>query len=380
MVRPTPYLTRMATFVVIVAVTVAALFAPVSEAFMANPALNGLIIGVLVIGIGHNFRQVLRLQHEIGWVESARDPGPDTPPPRRRPVLLATLAAAFGEERGVRFSAVSMRSILDGVQSRVEEAGETARYLAGLLIFLGLIGTFWGLIQTVSAISDVIDGLQVSSGDMSEVFGDLKSGLDAPLAGMGTAFSSSLFGLSGALVLGFLDLQSSQASSRFVNELEEWLSSLTRLTSSGAGTMLEDAEQSVPAYIQALLETTAENLEGLRRIVARTEEGRHTIGRNLELLAERLGALADRTREERVAINRMIEDQAETHALLRRLADGGQQVSMDIATRRHIANIDKALALLREEARGGRAEIIEDLRAEIRLLTRAMANPLRDGT
>ena len=380
MVRPTPYLTRMAMFVVIVALTVAALFAPVSEAFMANPALNGLIIGVLVIGIGHNFRQVLRLQHEIGWVESVRDPGPDTPPPRRRPVLLATLAAAFGEERGVRFSAVSMRSILDGVQSRVEEAGETARYLAGLLIFLGLIGTFWGLIQTVSAISDVIDGLQVSSGDMSEVFGDLKSGLDAPLAGMGTAFSSSLFGLSGALVLGFLDLQSSQASSRFVNELEEWLSSLTRLTSSGAGPMLEDAEQSVPAYIQALLETTAENLEGLRRIVARTEEGRHTIGRNLELLAERLGALADRTREERVAINRMIEDQAETHALLRRLADGGQQVSMDIATRRHIANIDKALALLREEARGGRAEIIEDLRAEIRLLTRAMANPLRDGT
>ena len=380
MVRPTPYLTRMATFVVIVAVTVAALFAPVSEAFMANPALNGLIIGVLVIGIGHNFRQVLRLQHEIGWVESVRDPGPDTPPPRRRPVLLATLAAAFGEERGVRFSAVSMRSILDGVQSRVEEAGETARYLAGLLIFLGLIGTFWGLIQTVSAISDVIDGLQVSSGDMSEVFGDLKSGLDAPLAGMGTAFSSSLFGLSGALVLGFLDLQSSQASSRFVNELEEWLSSLTRLTSSGAGAMLEDAEQSVPAYIQALLETTAENLEGLRRVVARTEEGRHTIGRNLELLAERLGALADRTREEQVAINRMIEDQAETHALLRRLAEGGQQVSIDAATRRHIANIDKALALLREEARGGRAEIIEDLRAEIRLLTRSMANQLRDGT
>lgn len=380
MVRPTPYLTRMATFVVIVALTVAVLFAPVSEAFMANPALNGLIIGVLVIGIGHNFRQVLRLQHEIGWVESVRDPGPDTPPSRGRPVLLATLAAAFGEERGVRFSAVSMRSILDGVQSRVEEAGETARYLAGLLIFLGLIGTFWGLIQTVSAISDVIDGLQVSSGDMSEVFGDLKAGLDAPLAGMGTAFSSSLFGLSGALVLGFLDLQSSQASSRFVNELEEWLSSLTRLTSSGAGTMLEDAEQSVPAYIQALLETTAENLEGLRRIVARTEEGRHTIGRNLELLAERLGALADRTREEQIAINRMVEDQAETHALLRRLADGGQQVSIDIATRRHIANIDKALALLREEARGGRAEIIEDLRAEIKLLARAMANRMRDGT
>ena len=380
MVRPTPYLSRMAIFVVIVAVTVAVLFVPVSQAFMANPALNGLIIGVLVIGIGHNFRQVLRLQHEIGWVESVRDPDPDEPPPRRRPVLLATLAAAFGEERGVRFSPVSMRSILDGVQSRVEEAGETARYLAGLLIFLGLIGTFWGLIQTVSAIADVIDGLQVSSGNMSDVFGDLKSGLDAPLAGMGTAFSSSLFGLSGALVLGFLDLQSSQASSRFVNELEEWLSSLTRLTSSGSGTVLEDAEHSVPAYIQALLETTAENLEGLRRIVARTEEGRHTIGRNLELLAERLGALADRTREEQIAINRMIEDQAETHALLRRLADGEQQVSMDIATRRHIANIDKSLALLREEARGGRAEIIEDLRAEIKLLARAMANQMRDGT
>ena len=220
MTRPTQYLVRMAVFVAVVVAATALLFGPVADAFMANPALNGLILGVLLIGIAYNFRHVLRLFREIAWIRSIQGPAPGRGAPEpARPQLLATLATAFSSEAPVRFSAVSMRSILDGVASRVDEASETARYLAGLLIFLGLIGTFWGLIQTVSAIGDVIGWLEIAAGSLTGVFEELKSGLDAPLAGMGTAFSSSLFGLAGSLVLGFLELQAGQAHNRFMNEL-----------------------------------------------------------------------------------------------------------------------------------------------------------------
>ncbi len=375
MTRPNQYLLRMAAFVAVVAVAAAALFRPVADAFMANPALNGLILGVLAIGIAYNFRQVLRLFREIAWIDSLRSPSQSAPAPAR-PRLLATLATAFSAETPVRFSAVSMRSILDGVASRVEEAGETARYLAGLLIFLGLIGTFWGLIQTVSAIGDVIGGMQIAAGNLTGVFEELKSGLDAPLAGMGTAFSSSLFGLSGALVLGFLDLQASQASSRFLNELEEWLSSLTRLGSSGAG--LADGDQSVPAYIQALLETTAENLEDLRRIVGRAEEDRHSVNRNLEMLSESLGGLADQLRSGHAANARFVDEQIETQALLRRLIESSQRGNGDDAARRHLANIELTLAQMRDDAQAGRSELAQDLRNEIKLLARTISTRMED--
>ncbi len=374
-IRTDPYLVRMAVFVAVVAAVAALLIGPLAGAFMANPALNGLILGVLLIGIAYNFRHVLRFSREIAWMDAIRNPAPGRPEPPK-PRLLATLATAFAEEAPVRFSAVSMRSILDGVASRVEEAGETARYLAGLLIFLGLIGTFWGLIQTVSAIGDVIAGLEIAAGNLTGVFEELKRGLDAPLAGMGTAFSSSLFGLSGALVVGFLDLQASQASSRFLNELEEWLSSRTRLGASGVG--LPDGDQSVPAYIQALLETTAENLEDLRRIVGRAEEGRHSVNRSLEGMAESLGGLVEQLRSEQQALTQLAEDQIETQALLRRLVETAPRGSLDDAMRRHVANIDLALTQLRDELQAGRTELVQDLRGEIKLLARTIAARLDD--
>ncbi|MDE0407960.1 MAG: flagellar motor protein MotA [Alphaproteobacteria bacterium] len=377
MTRPTQYLIRMAVFVAVVVAATALLFGPVADAFMANPALNGLILGVLLIGIAYNFRHVLRLFREIAWIRSVQGPAPGRGAPEpARPQLLATLATAFSSEAPVRFSAVSMRSILDGVASRVDEASETARYLAGLLIFLGLIGTFWGLIQTVSAIGDVIGGLEIAAGSLTGVFEELKTGLDAPLAGMGTAFSSSLFGLSGALVLGFLDLQASQASSRFVNELEEWLSSLTRLGSSGPGFV--DGDHSVPTYIQALLETTAENLEDLRRIVGRAEEGRHSVNRNIEALSETLAGLAEQLGTSQAAHARLAEEQIETQALLRRVLETRQRGGMDETTRRHIASLDSALLQMRDELRAGRSELTEDLRTEIKLLARTVSARLED--
>ena len=173
------------------------------------------------------------------------------------------MAAMLGERKGrLSLSAPTMRSLLDGIASRLDGSRDFSRYMIGLLIFLGLLGTFWGLSQTIGAIGDVIRGLTVGVGELGTVFENLKQGLGAPLTGMGTAFSSSLFGLGGSLMLGFLDLQAAQAQNRFFNDLEEWLSGSTRLSS---GALPGDGEHPAPVYVQALLEQTAESLERLER-------------------------------------------------------------------------------------------------------------------
>jgi hypothetical protein len=224
---PWVYLWRMIIFLVIAAMIALILYRQISTAFVSNPGLNGLIIGVGVIGILLTFRQVVRLFAEVGWVNGFRigDPGLEV---RRSPVLLAPMATLLGNKAGeMALSPTTMRSILDSISTRLDEAREMARYLTGLLVFLGLLGTFWGLLQTVSAVGATIQSLDVGSGDANVIFEDLKAGLEAPLSGMGTAFSSSLFGLTGSLILGFLDLQAGQAQNRFYNELEDWLSTVT---------------------------------------------------------------------------------------------------------------------------------------------------------
>jgi hypothetical protein len=193
------------------------------------------------------------------------------------------------ESRRLTLSAAIVRGMLDSLSSRLDESRELSRYTTGLLIFLGLLGTFWGLLLTVSSVSDVIGSLSVGSGDINAMFEQLKSGLARPLHGMGTAFSSSMFGLSGALVLGFLDLTAGQAQNRFFNELEEWLAVLTRVS----GGVLGEGEAPIPVYVQALLEQTAENLEALQRIISRGEEGRVASNQALVALTERMGTVAE---------------------------------------------------------------------------------------
>ncbi|HYN38028.1 MAG TPA: flagellar motor protein MotA, partial [Rhodospirillales bacterium] len=231
MTRPHRYLLRMLVFLAIVGGACALLYPGLQQAFLVNPPLNGLILGVFILGVLYGLRQVLRLAPEVAWIEHFRADRP--PEPRiRAPRLLAPMAAMLGERRGrLSLSAPAMRSLLDGIASRLDEARDLSRYLIGLLIFLGLLGTFWGLSQTVGSVGEVIRGLTVGGGDIAQMFETLKAGLAAPLAGMGTAFSSSLFGLAGSLVLGFLDLQVGQAQNRFFNDLEEWLSGSTRLSS-----------------------------------------------------------------------------------------------------------------------------------------------------
>jgi hypothetical protein len=204
------------------------LYKQIVTAFFANPGLNALIGAVLLIGIILSFRQVIRLYPEVSWVNNFRiaDPGLAI---AQRPTLLAPMAAILGGERTGRMtiSQQTMRHLLDSIATRLDEARDISRYMTGLLVFLGLLGTFWGLIETVGSVGKVIEGLKVG-GDAGSLFDTLKEGLAAPLSGMGISFSSSLFGLAGSLILGFLDLQSSQAQNRFYTDLEDWLASTVR--------------------------------------------------------------------------------------------------------------------------------------------------------
>jgi hypothetical protein len=224
---PRIFLIRMLVFLILCVLIVIVLYRQIWAAFLANPGLNALIGGVLLVGIALAFRQVIRLYPEVNWVNGFRlaDPGLAV---ERAPVLLAPMAAILGDRAGrMAISAQIMRGILDSIATRLDEARDISRYMTGLLVFLGLLGTFWGLIETVGSVGGVISKLNVG-GDAGAVFDQLKEGLAAPLGGMGISFSSSLFGLAGSLVLGFLDLQMSQAQNRFYTDLEDWLSTTVR--------------------------------------------------------------------------------------------------------------------------------------------------------
>jgi len=224
---PRIFLVRMLVFLILCGLLVVVLYKQIWAAFLANPGLNTLILLMLLIGILLSFRQVIRLFPEVAWVNGFRlaDPGLAV---ARPPVLLAPMAAILGDRAGrMEISAQIMRGLLDSIATRLDEARDLSRYMTSLLIFLGLLGTFWGLIETVGSVGKVIDGLKVG-GDAGAIFDSLKEGLAAPLGGMGISFSSSLFGLAGSLILGFLDLQSSQAQNRFYIEVEDWLSTTVR--------------------------------------------------------------------------------------------------------------------------------------------------------
>ena len=368
---PRRYLIRMLIFVFSVGLAVAGLYLPLLEAFMANPALNGLIIGVLLLGIIYVFRQVALLMREVAWIEGFRN-NKQALSSQRPPQLLAPMATMLGE-RGEKFSlsALSLRSLLDGISSRLDESRDLSRYLIGLLIFLGLLGTFWGLLQTIGAVGDVIGSLSVASGDLAKVFTSLKAGLKAPLAGMGTAFSSSLLGLAGSLILGFLELQAGQAQNRFYNDLEDWLAGQTRLTSGSFTT--GDDDQGAPAYVQALLEQTADSLESLQRTLERGEENRISANSKIVLLAEKLDTLTEHMRTEQSLMITLAETQLEIRPLLAKLTEGSTARMTDDLMYKSIRNIDTQISRLIEELGTGRDELVSELRSEIRVLSRTMA-------
>ena len=366
------FLLWMVGFLVGVAVLAMLLGRPLVIAFLGNPGVNGVILVILLCGIVYIFRQVLLLDPEIDWIESFRyrEVGDDDRPPPR---LLAPMARMLGTRQSgrVSLSTSSLQTLLDGIASRLAETREASRYLIGVLIFLGLLGTFYGLLETVRSVGGVLAGLSGGGGDAARALADLKAGLESPLAGMSTAFSSSLFGLAGSLVLGFLDLQAGQAQNRFYNDLEEWLSTYTRLSSGQLG---DGGEGSVPAYIQALLEQTADSLENLQRILARSEESRIGANATLASLTDRLGVFGEQMEAGQILMVRLAENQLELKPSLNRLAEVAEgSLGHDDVLRNHMRNIEAYLARLTEDVAQGRAQSVQELRAEIRILARTVA-------
>lgn len=311
---PSVFLVRMLVFLVLCTLVGVVLYKQIIQAFFANPGLNALIGAVLFIGIVLAFRQVIRLYPEVSWVNNFRiaDPGLA---PARHPKLLAPMAMILGGERTGRISITqtTMRHLLDSIATRLDEARDISRYMTGLLVFLGLLGTFWGLIETVGSVGKVIDGLKVG-GDAGALFDTLKEGLAAPLGGMGISFSSSLFGLAGSLILGFLDLQSSQAQNRFYTDLEDWLATTVREYGTGEVAAVASSGGGVASgELQAAVER-------LRSVLDEGSASRGTTAA-MASLAEAIQALVSHMRTEQQMIREWADGQGEQNREIRRLLE-----------------------------------------------------------
>ncbi len=312
--KPTVHLMHMVVFTLVVAVITAVLFPLIKNAFMANPGLNGLIVAVLVFGALYAFLMVWRLVREVNWLNGFRMGQGST---EEAPAMLSPLATILSDASGrTVLSPQTMRSLLDSLASRLDEGRDLLRYLVGLLIFLGLLGTFWGLLQTVSSVGDAIKGLDVTSAQTSSVFEELKNGLRKPLEGMGLSFSSSLFGLAASLILGFMDLKASQAQNRFYHNLEDWLSTFTVVQSGDGG------GSSAPAFLRLDLQNLQSSMDRLGAAVSQKGGMPAAAGATdnaTEELADAVASLVQQMREEQKMTRQWIQTQQTQQSEIQRL-------------------------------------------------------------
>ncbi|MEO1239317.1 MAG: biopolymer transporter ExbB [Pseudomonadota bacterium] len=347
------------------------IFPSVAPVFLANPWLNGFILIVFLIGVLACFWQVFQLFSSVSWIEGfARErPGFRF---TRAPRLLASLAALL-RSRGktMQIGAASTRSILDSVATRIDEARDITRYIVNLLIFLGLLGTFYGLATTVPAVVETIRSLAPTDGETGmAVFNRLMTGLESQLSGMGVAFSSSLLGLAGSLVVGLLELFASHGQNRFYRELEEWLSSITRLGFSAEGE--GEGSSSEMGALAQVAEAMSERMDALQDFLVEMR-GEDRIGS----LAAAVQDLADKTEGAQgtaSALTRLGQSQQRLADLLEAQAQvsGGGGGGVDAESKMRLRSMDVQLLRILEEMSAGRAETMADLRADIQALTRAV--------
>jgi hypothetical protein len=371
--RLSRYLATMAIFLIAVVALGVVLFGRLEGAFAANPLLNAVLIAVWLIGIAYIVLQTLRLSPEITWVREVqrnRMAVKDMSPP---PLMSSLARLMESRSTPLSLSPTALRAVLDGVAVRLDESREIARYLIGLMIFLGLLGTFWGLLKTVSSVGGVVNGLSMTA-DPTELFTTLKAGLQGPLAGMATAFGSSLLGLAGSLVLGFLDLQLGQAQNRFFVDLEDWL-----FASAGGSTDRGLGEEASPLpVIQALVERTAGNIDNFGRIMAEAEAGGRQNAEALRILADRIDALAGTQENQQRVVHALIAQRSETDsallALLTKLDHSlsNGQLGGDPSVGSHLQAIETGIQRLVNDQTQTRARALEEARAEIARLARSI--------
>ena len=325
---PRLYLIHMLVFTLACAILVMVLLPDLIRAFAANAGLNAVIVATLLLGMVHSYRMVWRLFPEVTWVNYFRE-APEGQESARMPRLLGPMATLLRNRQSALISPQSMRSMLDSLSSRFDESRDLSRYLVGLLIFLGLLGTFWGLLTTVSSIGDAINALDVSSTQSGTVFEGLKEGLKGPLGGMGLSFSSSMFGLAGSLVLGFLDLKASQAQNRFYNDLEDWLSTITDIA--GESPTQAPAQPMLRLDLQGLQRSVDKlaSLVEMQRTAAPSTPARPTDPASMESLADAVASLVGQMREEQKMVRQWAQSQQvqqnEIQRLLIRASGQSQQ-------------------------------------------------------
>ena len=371
---PNRFIQRMIVFIVLNLILGFFLISSLIDAFLTNPIINGLIFSVLGFGIIIIFRQVYTLRPEIQWIEGYKRnkaKGLTGNLDNKKLVLLAPMASLLEEHKG-RFtiSSLAMRSLLDSLNLRLDETREISRYLIGLLVFLGLLGTFWGLLNTIGSVGEVINSLGTEDEDSSLMFLKLKEGLKQPLDGMGTAFSSSLFGLSGSLILGFLDIQASQSQNQFYNDVEEWLSTMSLIAVNNKDSQ-KIQEDGVPVYVQALLEQTAESIDSLQSTLGRGEDERKHLADNFANLAEKMSAVADQIQSNQKALAKGSDKSIDITPLVEYMREHPN--GLDDPTKEHIRNMDISIRRLVEENNQGNRQLITELRSEIKLLAKTIS-------
>ena len=374
---PSRFIQRMIVFIILNLVLGFFLISSLVDAFLTNPIINGLIFSVLAFGIIIIFRQVYTLLPEIEWIEGYKrnkSTGLTGNVKTKKLILLAPMAGMLVEHKG-RFtiSSLAMRSLLDSLNLRLDETREISRYLIGLLVFLGLLGTFWGLLSTIESVGTVINSLGVAGEDSTSMFLKLKEGLKQPLNGMGTAFSSSLFGLSGSLILGFLDIQASQAQNQFYNDVEEWLSSMSLISVNPSSNKDSKKihEEGVPVYVQALLEQTAESIDSLQRTLGRGEDERKHLADNFANLAEKMSAVADQIKTNQKNIEKNNGNAIDIKPIVDLMKDNLN--GFDEPTKEHIRSMDISIKRLVEENNQANKQLVSELRSEIKLLAKTIS-------
>ncbi len=382
--RPNRYILWMVVIVIAVFAALLPIQAELLRFFSASPILNGVILFVLVFGIGYAVGQVLLLRPELAWMATFRSAGKA---PERAPPLLAPAAKVLlaRDDRRQRLTASMLRSLIDNIGLRLDERRDIARYIVVVLVFLGLIGTFWGLINTVEAVVDVIRGLTVgASDDFVKTFDRFRSGLLDTLKGAGVAFGCALFGLGGSLLLGALEMQAHQAQTRFYAEVEEWFTDLTKVRLSPAESD-GDSVESVSRYLETMLESTATLLGDLQKMLSRNESDREQATLSIRTLGDRLASLVDHLGKQHDLLKRLGDAQIELRPILGRLTDEqafGRQ-ELVTALRTEFKNLGNRIAeaqlqsrpyfeqLMRENA-ANRQDMMRQIRTENEGLVRSL--------
>lgn len=367
------YFIRMLTFLTLAGGVIILLQQPLLAAFRNNIPLNTAIVMTLGLGIGIVFYRLYGLRQEQLWFEGY-ERGEERYPGVPTPKILLPLSLALGESHQKnQLSTIALRSILSSVEARLDETRDVSRYMIGLLIFLGLLGTFWGLSQTIGAIAGVITDLEVDAANVKDSFHGLKQGLQAPLMGMGTAFSTSMFGLAGSLILGFLDLQVGKAAGSFYHNLEDHLITVIKPTGDIAANV---PNHSGPAYLHGLLEQTAECMAQLQNIMNRNEDNRSNVLQSLHVVGEKMSMLTEQMVSQQVLLKKMAQGHVDLQKQLENLTALTSTPAFqgkDDGIKQYLRNLDATTLRLLEELIEGRARGIQELRGEIRLVARTIS-------